>query len=90
MEADSRIELKTLRVDGRAVKNNFLMEFQSDLLHVPVERPPINETTTLGAAYLAELAAGFWKSQEEISKQGAINNKMVPKIYRKLNFLIIQ
>ena len=52
MEADSGIELKTLRVDGGAVKNNFLMKFQSDILDVPVERPVINETTALGAAYL--------------------------------------
>ena len=50
MEADSGIELKTLRVDGGAVKNNFLMKFQSDILDVPVERPVINETTALGAA----------------------------------------
>ena len=61
MEADSGIELKTLRVDGGAVKNNFLMKFQSDILDVPVERPAINETTALGAAYLAGLAVGYWK-----------------------------
>lgn len=59
MEADSGIELKTLRVDGGAVKNNFLMKFQSDILDVPVERPVINETTALGAAYLAGLAVGY-------------------------------
>jgi glycerol kinase len=67
MEADSGIELKTLRVDGGAVKNNFLMQFQSDILGVPVERPIINETTALGAAYLAGLAVGFWESREEIA-----------------------
>jgi len=61
MEADSGIELKTLRVDGGAVKNNFLMKFQSDILDVPVERPVINETTALGAAYLAGLAVGKLK-----------------------------
>ncbi|MCJ7843522.1 glycerol kinase GlpK [Lederbergia sp. NSJ-179] len=66
MEADSGIPLKTLRVDGGAVKNNFLMQFQSDLLDVSVERPKIEETTALGAAYLAGLATGFWKSKEEI------------------------
>lgn len=69
MEADSGITLKTLRVDGGAVANNFLMQFQSDILGVPVERPEINETTALGAAYLAGLAVGFWESQESISKQ---------------------
>lgn len=53
MEADSGIELKTLRVDGGAVKNNFLMKFQSDILDVPVERPVINETTALGAKILS-------------------------------------
>ncbi|RBW69365.1 glycerol kinase GlpK [Bacillus taeanensis] len=69
MIADSNIDLKTLRVDGGAVKNNFLVQFQSDLLGVPVERPVINETTALGAAYLAGLAVGFWKNKEEIASQ---------------------
>lgn len=69
MEADSKIQLKTLRVDGGAVANNFLMQFQSDILGVPVERPIIKETTALGAAYLAGLAVGFWSSREEIAKQ---------------------
>ncbi|MDR2993151.1 MAG: glycerol kinase GlpK [Bacillus cereus] len=69
MEADSGIELNTLRVDGGAVKNNFLMKFQSDILDVPVERPVINETTALGAAYLAGLAVGYWKNQDEIKAQ---------------------
>ncbi|WP_082233438.1 glycerol kinase GlpK [Halobacillus massiliensis] len=69
MIADSGIDLKTLRVDGGAVKNNFLMQFQSDILSVPVERPVIQETTALGAAYLAGLAVGYWKDKEEIAKQ---------------------
>ena len=80
MEADARIELKTLRVDGGAVKNNFLMDFQSDILNVPVERPVINETTALGAAYLAGLAVGFWKSQAEISKQWEVDRQFIPKM----------
>ena len=80
MEADSLIELKTLRVDGGAVKNNFLMSFQSDILNVPVERPIINETTALGAAYLAGLAVGYWDNQEEISKQWAIEHQFTPKM----------
>ncbi|HHW36283.1 MAG TPA: glycerol kinase GlpK [Bacillales bacterium] len=80
MEADSGIELKTLRVDGGAVKNNFLMEFQSDILNVLVERPTINETTALGAAYLAGLAVGFWESPDEISTKWAIDKKFVPKM----------
>ncbi|WP_408004824.1 glycerol kinase GlpK [Radiobacillus kanasensis] len=69
MIADSGIDLKTLRVDGGAVKNNFLMQFQSDVLGVPVDRPVVNETTALGAAYLAGLAVGYWKDKEEIGKQ---------------------
>jgi glycerol kinase len=80
MEADSGIKLKTLRVDGGAVKNNFLMEFQSDILDVPVERPVVNETTALGAAYLAGLAVGFWESQEEIAKQWAVGYTFLPKM----------
>ncbi|SES90066.1 glycerol kinase [Oceanobacillus limi] len=69
MVSDSEIELKSLRVDGGVVKNNFLMQFQSDLLGVPVERPVVNETTALGAAYLAGLAVGYWKNKDEIAKQ---------------------
>ncbi|MBM7539993.1 glycerol kinase GlpK [Amphibacillus cookii] len=66
MVTDAGLEVKRLRVDGGVVKNNFLMQFQSDLLGVPVERPKINETTALGAAYLAGLAIGFWSGQEEL------------------------
>ncbi|WP_066252406.1 glycerol kinase GlpK [Neobacillus drentensis] len=80
MEFDSGIELKTLRVDGGAVSNNFLMEFQSDILCVPVERPVVNETTALGVAYLAGLAVGFWESQEEIARQWAIERRFNPKM----------
>ncbi|MFT9596417.1 glycerol kinase GlpK [Mesobacillus sp.] len=80
MEADSGIELKTLRVDGGAVMNNFLMNFQSDILDVPVERPVVNETTALGAAYLAGLAVGYWESQEEIAAQWAIDSSFEPKM----------
>ncbi|AIE59400.1 glycerol kinase GlpK [Bacillus methanolicus] len=80
MEADSGIKLKTLRVDGGAVMNNFLMEFQSDILNVPVERPVVNETTALGAAYLAGLAVGYWDSQEEIAAQWAIDRSFEPQM----------
>ncbi|RCW77531.1 glycerol kinase GlpK [Saliterribacillus persicus] len=69
MVEDSGMELKSLRVDGGVVKNNFLMQFQSDMLSVPVERPVVEETTALGAAYLAGLAVGYWKSKEEIAMQ---------------------
>ncbi|MDZ5473802.1 glycerol kinase GlpK [Bacillus sp. 31A1R] len=83
MEADSKIELKTLRVDGGAVKNNFLMAFQGDILNVPVERPKINETTALGAAYLAGLAVGYWKDQDQISNQWAVDRKFEPTMNLK-------
>ena len=78
MEADSGIKLNTLRVDGGAVKNNFLMQFQSDMLDVPVERPVINETTALGAAYLAGLAVGYWKNQDEIKAQWHMDKRFTP------------
>jgi len=69
MELDSNIKLKQLRVDGGASVNNLLMQFQADLVRVPIIRPKITETTALGAAYLAGLAVGFWKNQSDISKQ---------------------
>jgi glycerol kinase len=83
MEADSGISLKTLRVDGGAVKNNFLMQFQSDILGVPVERPVVNETTALGAAYLAGLAVGYWSSQEEIATQWNIDRCFEPSMEKE-------
>ncbi len=69
MEADSGIELKKMRVDGGAAVNDFLMQFQADILGSEVERPEINETTALGAAYLAGLAVGFWENKEELIKK---------------------
>ena len=78
MEADSNIPSNTLRVDGGAVKNNFLMQFQSDLLNVPVDRPVVNETTALGAAYLAGLAVGYWESLEDISNYWNLDRKFEP------------
>lgn len=67
MAADAGLSLKALRVDGGAVVNNFLMQFQADILGVPVERPVVNETTALGAAYLAGLATGYWTDRREIA-----------------------
>ncbi|MGI1805254.1 glycerol kinase GlpK [Exiguobacterium sp. TDN 0502] len=80
MEQDSGIELKTLRVDGGAVANNFLMQFQSDILGVPVDRPEINETTALGAAYLAGLAVGYWKDKAEIKQQWKLDHQFKPEM----------
>ena len=77
MEADSGIEIKELRVDGGATVNNILMQFQSDLLNTAVVRPHITETTALGAAYLAGLATGYWKSIDEIQQQWQIEKKFV-------------
>ena len=69
MTEEAGLSLKALRVDGGAVENDFLMQFQSDMLDVPVERPVVQETTALGAAYLAGLAVGYWKNKEEIANQ---------------------
>jgi glycerol kinase len=80
MEADSGIGLKALRVDGGAVRNNFLMQFQSDILNAAVERPVVNETTALGAAYLAGLAVGYWKDISEITSQWKLDQKFEPSM----------
>lgn len=76
MEEDSKINLKVLKVDGGAAANNFIMQFQADILNVMVERPKVIETTALGAAYLAGLAVGFWKSREDI-----INNRKIDRSF---------
>ena len=78
MQADSGIKLKQLRVDGGASANDLLMQLQADLLGVPVVRPKVAETTALGAAYLAGLAVGFWKSQADIAKQWQVDKEFAP------------
>ncbi len=80
METDSGIKLKALKVDGGAVVNNLLMQFQSDILGVPVDRPLITETTALGAAYLAGLATGVWRSREDLEKNWQLNARFEPKM----------
>lgn len=80
MQEDSGINLQTLKVDGGAVANNFLMQFQSDILDVPVYRPNIVETTALGAAYLAGLAVGFWKSKDDIINRWSIDRIFEPEM----------
>jgi glycerol kinase len=82
MRADSGIALKELRVDGGAAANDTLMQIQADLLGVPVVRPAITETTALGAAYLAGLAVGYWKSTDEITGQWRIDRRFEPKLER--------
>ena len=79
MEQDSGIKLKSLRVDGGASSNNFLMQFQSDMLGVSVGRPEVTETTALGAAYLAGLAVGFFK-KPNIVKHWKIDTAFKPKM----------
>ncbi len=80
MEKDSNIRLKELRVDGGACVNNLLMQFQSDVLGVPVVRPRVTETTALGAAYLAGLAVGYWKSPRDIAKRWQEERRFIPKM----------
>ena len=77
MEKDSGIHLTALKVDGGACKNDFLMQFQSDIIDAPVHRPKCVETTAMGAAYLAGLATGFWKDKEDVKK-----NWQIDKVFR--------
>jgi glycerol kinase len=78
MEADSGSEMQSLKVDGGASSNNFLMQFQADILGRPVRRPACVESTALGAAYLAGLSSGFWQSTEEIEENWSLDRKFVP------------
>lgn len=80
MEADSGIALSTLKVDGGASANNFLMQTQADIIDAPVNRPSCVETTAMGAAYLAGLAVGYWKSLEEIRHKWEIDRTFEPAI----------
>ena len=82
MERDSGIKAKELRVDGGATRNDFLCQFQADLLGIPVVRPVITETTALGAAYLAGLAVGFWKNEREIAAQWQVEKRFEPQMKR--------
>lgn len=80
MEADSGISLTSLRVDGGASANDFLMQTQADIIGAPVKRPRCIETTAMGAAYLAGLATGYWKSREEVKENWAIDQVFEPAI----------
>lgn len=83
MQDDSGIELKALRVDGGACANNFLMQFQSDILGVEVFRPEVIETTALGAAYLAGLAVGYFKNREEVTNNWALSRAFKPEMSKE-------
>ena len=80
MQNDAGVPLRLLRVDGGACANNFLMEFQADIIGVPIVRPQCVETTALGAAYLAGLAVGYWDSREEIRRNAAIDRQFQPNM----------
>jgi glycerol kinase len=80
MQADAGTKLAELRVDGGAARNDLMMQFQSNLIGAPVVRPKITETTALGAAYMAGLAVGFWKSGEEIASQWQSERRFEPKM----------
>lgn len=83
MEADSAIKLNSLKVDGGASANNFLMQTQADMIQVPVKRPVCVETTAMGAAYLAGLAVGYWNSREEIVENWSIDRIFAPEISKE-------
>jgi len=80
MEIDTNMQITELRVDGGASANNLLMQFQSDILGIPVIRPEVVETTALGAAYLAGLSTGFWNSIDELKSQWKLNRKFSPML----------
>ena len=80
IQASSQIDVTVLRADGGGAANPFLMQFQADILGIPVEVPAISETTALGTAYLAGLAVGFWDNQQELSDQRLLNSRYEPRI----------
>ena len=80
MRADAGLSLPTIRVDGGMVRNDFLMQFQADILNVPVQRPQVTETTALGAAYLAGLAVNYWTSQIEIADKWKVEKTFEPSM----------
>jgi len=82
MEADAGLKLAELRVDGGATANNLLMQFQADLLGVPVVRPKVAETTALGAAYLAGLAVGYWRDPADVASNWQIDRRFEPSMSR--------
>ena len=83
MKADSGIALSSLKVDGGASANNFLMQTQADIINVPVNRPQCVETTAMGAAYLAGLAVGYWKDLEDIKNNWMVDRTFVPVLEEK-------
>ena len=78
MERDSGVKLGSLKVDGGACKNNFLMQFQADISDAPIVRPSCVETTAMGASYLAGLAVGYWADKDDVIKNWAVDRKFIP------------
>ncbi len=89
MQSDSNIRLKELRVDGGASQNNFLMQFQADLLGAPIVRPAVSETTALGAAYLAGLAVGYWQDLQEIAAHWQVSQRYAPTMKRRQRRILL-
>jgi glycerol kinase len=83
MQKDADCPVAEVRADGGAARNDLLMQFQADLLGVPVVRPQVTETTALGAAWLAGLAVGFWQSREEIAAQWRVDRRFEPTMPRE-------
>ena len=83
MRADAGVELKSLKVDGGASANNFLMQFQADMINAPVQRPQCVETTAMGAAYLAGLAVGYWKDKEDVIKNQKVDYVFTPQMSKE-------
>ena len=84
MQADSGIKLESLNVDGGATANNLLLQMQADISNAPVQRPSCIETTAMGAAYLAGLAVGYWKSKEDVINNRSIDRVFTPEITEEL------
>ena len=80
MKADAGIDLRSLKVDGGASANNFLMQFQADMLDKPVNRPSCLESTALGAAYLAGLAVGYWENKEDVKNNVSYDRVFTPEM----------
>jgi glycerol kinase len=80
MQQEANLKLKTLKVDGGASANTTLLQFQADLLNVPVRRPVVSETTALGAAYLAGLAVGYWKDFNDVASNWALDREFTPNM----------
>jgi len=80
MVADSDIEMESLKVDGGAVKNNFLCQLQADIIGTEIARPEVDETTALGSAYAAGLAVGYWDDPDELRKNWRVDREFDPKM----------